>query len=139
MEFLTIFNLTLILNSFLVIKCQNIINPQIKHLILQLSKIKWFSNKEKNQTGLIFSQPWVKKSQKPWAYNKLAHVLTYYWPMSKNKTLGYAPRDFFFRVCYALGTRIKMFSRLKQTVINDVFNKRFKRFSYFKRKNRGRL
>ena len=29
--------------------------------------------------------------------------------------------------------------RFKQTVINDVFNKRFKRFNYFKRKNRGRL
>ena len=47
MEFLTIFNLKLILNSFLVIKCINIKNPQIKHLILQLSKIKQFSNKEK--------------------------------------------------------------------------------------------
>jgi hypothetical protein len=25
----------------------------------------------------------------PWANNKFAHVLTYYWPMSKNNALGY--------------------------------------------------
>jgi hypothetical protein len=49
------------------------------------------------------------------------------------------PRDFIFRVCYALVTRIKTLSRFKQTVINGVLNIRFKRFKYFKRKNKGRL
>ena len=48
-------------------------------------------------------------------------------------------RDFFFRVCYALVTRIKTFSRLKHTVFNAVLNRRFKRFNLFMRKNKGRL
>ena len=30
-------------------------------------------------------------------------------------------------------------TRLKQSVINDVLNMRFKRFNYFRRKNKGRL
>ena len=51
----------------------------------------------------------------------------------------YVSRDFFFRVCYALVTRIKTLSRLKHTVLNDVLNRRFKRFNHFMRKNKGRL
>ena len=69
--------------------------------------------------------------------------------------IRYPSRDFLFRVCYALlipaqrvdhgrntrGLREEYAwnTRLKQTVINDVFNKRFKRVNYLKRKNRGRL
>jgi hypothetical protein len=57
-----------------------------------------------------------------------------------------SPRDFCFRVCYALlipaqrvdhgrntrGPREEYSwnTRFKQTVINDVFNKRFKRFNF---------
>jgi hypothetical protein len=44
-------------------------------------------------------------------------------------------RDFLFRVCYALLIPAQRVvhgrnTRFKQTVINDVFNKRFKRFNF---------
>ena len=48
-------------------------------------------------------------------------------------------RDFFFGVCYALGTRLKTLSRLKQSILNGVLNIRLKRFKYFKQKNKWGL
>jgi hypothetical protein len=58
---------------------------------------------------------------------------------SLTKTLTFTYPRLFFRVCYALVTRIKTLRSLKKSVINDVLNIRFKRFNHFMRNNKGTL